>query len=164
MVAAPDVLRGTGWRRRVAAVGVGFGGLTATKALRHAEVNITDAAVFLVRIIAQGTSYVVNQTPPWLQVIPAITGLAATIGVLIALYVPRMPRRRIARPPSDRDHCYGTTPVVTHIDTVPVWANRHCVGIAGHINSRHDRLRDRVNDREHAITEIGDISVLSVRA
>ena len=100
MVAAPDALRWTGWRRRVAAIGVGFGGLTATKALRHAEVNITDAAVFLVRIIAQGTSYVVNQTPPWLQVIPAIAGLAAIIGALIALHVPRVPRRCAGRPPS----------------------------------------------------------------
>jgi hypothetical protein len=93
MVATPDTVRGTDQRRRVAAISAGFGGLTATKALRHAEVNITDAVVFLVRIIAQGTSYVVNQTPHWLQVIPAIAGLAATIGALIALRVPRTPRR-----------------------------------------------------------------------
>jgi hypothetical protein len=93
MVAAPDALRGTGRRRRVAAIGSGFGGLTATKALKHAQVNITDAVVFLVRIIAQGASYVVNQTPQWLQVIPAIAGLAATIGALIALDVRRTLRR-----------------------------------------------------------------------
>jgi hypothetical protein len=93
MVATPDTVRETDQRRRVAAIGSGFGGLTATKALRHAEVNITDAVVFLVRITAQGTSYVVNQTPLWLQVIPAIAGLAATIGALIALHVPRTPRR-----------------------------------------------------------------------
>jgi hypothetical protein len=85
MVATPDTVRGTDQRRRVAAIGAGFGGLTATKALRHAEVNISDVVVFL--------AYVVNQTPLWLQVIPAIAGLAATIGALIALHVPRTPRR-----------------------------------------------------------------------
>jgi hypothetical protein len=100
MIATPDALIGTGWRRRVAVLGSGFGGLTATKALKHAQVNITDAVVFLVRIIAQGTSYVVNQTPLWLQAIPAIAGLAATIGALIALHVPRTPHRCAGRIPS----------------------------------------------------------------
>jgi hypothetical protein len=100
MIAAPDASSGTGWRRRVAALGSGFGGLTATKALKHAQVNITDAVVFLVRIIAQGTSYVVNQTPLWLQAIPAIAGIAATIGALIALHVPRTPHRCAGRIPS----------------------------------------------------------------
>ena len=90
MVATPDTVRGTDQRRRVAAIGAGFGGLTATKALRHAEVNTSDVVVFLVRITAQGTSYVVNQTPLWLQVIPAIAGLAATIGALIALHVTKL--------------------------------------------------------------------------
>ena len=100
MIAAPDALGGTGWRRRVTAIGSGFGGLTATKTLKHAQLNITDAVVFLVRIIAQGTSYVVNQTPLWLQVIPALAGLAATIGALIALLVQRTPRRCAGRIPS----------------------------------------------------------------
>ena len=63
-----------------------------------------------------------------------------------------------------RDHRDGTAPIVAHIDTFPVGTDRHCVGIAGHVNGRHDRLRDRVDDREHAITEIGDIGMLSVRA
>jgi hypothetical protein len=82
VVATPDTVRGTDQRRRVAAIGAGFGGLTATKALRHAEVNISDVVVFL--------AYVVNQTPLWLQVIPAIAGLAATIGALIALHVTKL--------------------------------------------------------------------------
>ena len=93
MVATPDTVRGTDRRRRVAAVCSGFGGLTATKALKHAEMNITDAVVFLVRITAQGTSYIVNQTPPWIQDIPAIAGLAAAVGAIIGLHVPRTPRR-----------------------------------------------------------------------
>ena len=90
IVTAPDAVYGSRLRHRVATLCSGFGGLTATKALRHAEVNITDAVVFLVRITAQGTSYVVNQTPLWLQVIPAIAGLAATIGALIALHVTKL--------------------------------------------------------------------------
>ena len=94
MVATPDTVRETDQRRRVAAIGSGFGGLTATKALRHAEVNITDAVVFLVRITAQGTSYIVNETPLWLQDIPAIAGLAAAVGAIIGPHVTRTPRRR----------------------------------------------------------------------
>src|ERR1700758_4675955 len=100
MIAAPDALGGTGWRRRVAAIGLGFGGLTAMKTLKHAQLNITDAVVFLVSIVAQGTSYVVNQTPLWLQVMPAIAGLAAMIGALIALLVQKTPRRCAGRLPS----------------------------------------------------------------
>jgi hypothetical protein len=69
------------------AIGSGFGGLTATKALKHAQVNITDALVFLTRITAQGTSHVVNQTSLWVQVIPATAAVATTVGVLITLSV-----------------------------------------------------------------------------
>ena len=81
-------------RHRVVAIGSGLGGLTATKALKHAQVNITDALTFLTRVTAQGTSHVLNQTPQWLQVIPA-AGVAATIGVLVALHVAivRVPRQ-----------------------------------------------------------------------
>jgi hypothetical protein len=93
MVTAPDAVSGTRLRHRVAAVCSGLGGLTATKALRHAQVNITDTVVFLVRITAQGTSYIVNQTPLWLQDIPAIAGLAAAVGAMIGLHVTRTPRR-----------------------------------------------------------------------
>src|ERR1700756_3723017 len=100
MIAAPAALGGAGRRRRVAAIGLGFGGLTATKTLKHAQLNITDAVPFLVRIIAQGTSYVVNQAPLWLQVIPAMAGLAATIGALIALVVRRTPLGCAGRIPS----------------------------------------------------------------
>jgi hypothetical protein len=87
MIATPDTVHGTGRRQRVVATGSGFGGLTATKALKHAQVNITDALVFLTRITAQGTSHLVNQRPLWLEVIPATAAVATTIGVLIALHV-----------------------------------------------------------------------------
>jgi anti-sigma factor RsiW len=83
----PDTLPGTGRPPRVVVMGSVFGGLTATKALKHAQLNITDVVVFLTRITAQGTSHVVNPTPFWVQVIPAATAVTTTIGMLIALYV-----------------------------------------------------------------------------
>jgi hypothetical protein len=89
MVAASDVSYGTRRRHRLAAIGSGFGGQSAMKALKHAELNVTDAVAFLVRVTAQGTSYVVNHTPLWLQVVPPNAGLAATMGALIALHAPR---------------------------------------------------------------------------
>ena len=78
---------GTGQRHRVVAVGSGLGGLTATKALKHAEMNITDALVFVTRMTAQGTSRFVNHASLWVQVAPATAAAAATVGVLIALFV-----------------------------------------------------------------------------
>ena len=98
MIATPDTVHGTGRRHRVVAIGSGLGGLAATKALKHAQVNITDALPFLIRVTAQGTSHVLNQTPQWLQVIPA-AGVAATIGVLIALHVAivRVPRQLLKK-------------------------------------------------------------------
>lgn len=93
IVTAPDAVYGSRLRHRVAALCSGFGGLTATKALNYAQVNITDGVVFLVRITAQGTSYIVNQTPLWLQDIPAIAGLAAAVGAIIGTHVTRTPRR-----------------------------------------------------------------------
>jgi hypothetical protein len=85
------VSRGTahrnGRRHRVVAIGSGFGGLTATKALKHDLVNITDALAFLTRISAQGTARVHNQASPWLHVIPATAAAFTIVGVLITLYV-----------------------------------------------------------------------------
>ena len=86
---------GTGPRHRVMAVGSGFGGLTATKALKHDLVNITDALAFLTRITAQGTAHVHNQASLGLHVIPTTAALFTTFGVLITLYIAiiRGPRR-----------------------------------------------------------------------
>ena len=83
----PDPVPGTGQRHRVVAIGFGLGGLTATKALKHAQLNITDALVFLTRITAQGTSHVVHQTSLWVQIIPVTAAVATTVGALIALSV-----------------------------------------------------------------------------
>jgi hypothetical protein len=78
---------GTGRRHRVVAIGSGFGRLTATKALKHAEMDITDALTFLTRIAARGAAHVHNQTSLWLQVIPTTAAVFTTAGVLITLYV-----------------------------------------------------------------------------
>jgi hypothetical protein len=77
----------TGRRHRVVAIGLGLGGMTAAKALKHDLVSITDALVFLMRMTAQGTSRVHHQTSLWLQVVPTTAAALATIGVLITLYV-----------------------------------------------------------------------------
>ena len=77
---------GTGRRHRVVAIGLGLGGLTATKALKHDLANITDALVFLTRITAQATAHVHIRTSLWPQVIPPTAIALAAVGALIALY------------------------------------------------------------------------------
>jgi len=74
------------WHRFVA-VGSGLAGLTASKALKHDLVTITDALVFVARITAQGKSHVHNQTSLWLPVMPATAAALTTIGLLITLGV-----------------------------------------------------------------------------
>jgi hypothetical protein len=61
-----------------------------------------------------------------------------------------------------RDHRDGTRPVVAHIDTFPVGADRHRFGVAGHVDGHRDGVRDRVDDRECAISEVRDVGALSV--
>jgi hypothetical protein len=92
---------GTGRRHRVVAIGLGLGGLTATKALRHDLVNITDALVFLTRMTAQGTSHVHNQASLWLHVIPTTAAVFASVGVLITLYVAIIRKRKSGSAPSN---------------------------------------------------------------
>jgi hypothetical protein len=81
--AMPDA----GRLHRVADIGSGFGRLTATKALKHAEMDITDALSFVTRIAARGTAHVHNQTALCLAVIPMTAAVFAIAGVLVTLYV-----------------------------------------------------------------------------
>ena len=78
---------GAGRRHRVVAVGSGFGRLTATKALKHAQVDITDALTFLTRIAARGTAHVHNQASLWLHVIPTTAAVLSVVGALVTLCV-----------------------------------------------------------------------------
>jgi hypothetical protein len=76
----------TGSRHRAVAIGLGWVGLTASKALKHDLANITDALVFLTRITTQATAHVHCRTSLWLQVIPATAIALAAVGALVALY------------------------------------------------------------------------------
>ena len=77
---------GAGRRHRVVVIGSGFGRSTVTKALKHAETDITDALTFLTRIAARGTAHVHNETSLWLHVTPTTAAGLTTAGVLITLY------------------------------------------------------------------------------
>jgi hypothetical protein len=77
----------TGRRHRVVAIGLGLGGLTATKALKHDLANIADAVVFLTRMAAQGTSHVRNQPSFVVQLIPTTAAVLTTLGLFVTLYV-----------------------------------------------------------------------------
>ena len=100
--AMPNTEQGTALRRRVVAIGSGLGGLTATRALKHGEVGITDALVFLTRMTAQGASHVAHQTSLWQQVTPTTAGALATSGALVTLYVAIT--RAWKRSPRERAH------------------------------------------------------------
>jgi len=90
---APRTAHRSDRRHRVVAIGSGLGGLTATKALKHDLVSVSDAVAFLTRLTAQGTAHVHNQASlP--QVLPTAGPVFAAVGVLIALYVAIIPRWR----------------------------------------------------------------------
>ena len=78
--APPDV---TGQWHSVLAIASGLTGLTATKALKLAQLNITDALVFVTGMAAHGTAHVVRQASHWTPVFPAVV----TVSVLVALAV-----------------------------------------------------------------------------
>ena len=90
---------GAGRRHRVAAISLGFGGLTATKALKHDLVNIADALAFVMRIAARGTAHLHAQASLWLHVIPAPAAVLTTVGVLITLYAAIIHERKNAETP-----------------------------------------------------------------
>ena len=90
-------------RHRVLAIGSGLGGLTATKALKHDLANIADAVVFVARLAAQGTTRVVNQPSPWVQVTPPTAAVLTAFGVLITLCIAVAHSRKKA-PHKDQNH------------------------------------------------------------
>jgi hypothetical protein len=84
VIATLPASRGVAGRRHsILATGSGLTGLTATKALKFSQVNITDALVFVTRIAVQSTSHFVNQSSHWTPFLPAVV----KVGVLIALAV-----------------------------------------------------------------------------
>ncbi|MGZ4583005.1 MAG: hypothetical protein ACXVYI_01375 [Mycobacterium sp.] len=83
----------TGRWHRLAATGSGYGRLTATKALKRVQMDVTDALVFLTRIGARGTAHVVNQPSLWLLVIP-ITAATLTAVCLLLILLAALTRER----------------------------------------------------------------------
>jgi hypothetical protein len=92
--AMPGTAHRTGSRHRVVAIGLGWVGLSASKALKHDLVNITDVLVFLTRVTAQGTARVHNRTSLWPQVTLTAAAVLTTVGVFITLYVTAAVRGR----------------------------------------------------------------------
>jgi hypothetical protein len=76
--APPDLSRP---RHPILAIGSGLAGLTATKALKLAQLNITDALVFVTGMVVHDTSHLVRQASQWSPLFPA----AVTVSVLVAL-------------------------------------------------------------------------------
>jgi hypothetical protein len=68
-------------RHVILAIGSGLAGLTATKALKLAQLNITDALVFVTGIAVHGTSHFLRQASQWTPVFPAVV----TVSILVAL-------------------------------------------------------------------------------
>jgi hypothetical protein len=79
--APPDL---SAQRRPILAVGSGFAGLAATKALKLAQLNITDALVFVTGVIAHTASHLVNQAARWTPMFPAAVTASVLAGLAIA--------------------------------------------------------------------------------
>lgn len=84
-------------RHAVLAIGSGLTGLTATKALKFGQVNITDALVFVTRIAVQTISR-------WGSLIPSV-GMASVFVVLAVAAVANIVKIIAAQP----DSLYLTT-------------------------------------------------------
>jgi len=76
--APPDLSRP---QHPILAMGSGLAGLTATKALKFSQLNITDALVFVTGVAVHHTSHFVRQASQWTPLFPA----AVTVSVLVAL-------------------------------------------------------------------------------
>ena len=73
-------------RHGVVSTGSGLVRLTATRALKHAEMNALDTFAFVMRFAARGTAQVHSQASLWLHVIPTSAAVSVTVGLLVALY------------------------------------------------------------------------------
>jgi CHASE2 domain-containing sensor protein len=111
--APPDV---TGQRHAILAIGSGLAGLTATKALKLSQLNITDALVFVTRFVAQGTSRFVSQASQWTPVIPAVVTLSILAALSVAAFaniaklIAAQPNHRWTAPSGGQaDFGYATT-------------------------------------------------------
>jgi hypothetical protein len=78
-LSAPPVV--SAQRHHVMAAGYGLVGLSAIKVLKFAQLNITDALVFVTGIAAHATSRLVRQASQWTSVFPAVV----MVSVLVAL-------------------------------------------------------------------------------
>jgi hypothetical protein len=114
-------------RHRFVAIGLGFCRLAATKALTHAEMNITDALVFLTRFIAQCTSRVAHQTSCWHQAILAIVAIAATSGPLIGLYISVFRKRAFRH----RTTQHSATHVLSNDAVTPIYVKPDAAAVYG---------------------------------
>ena len=76
--APPEV---SGQRHPIFAIGSGLTGLTATKALKLAQLNITDALVFVTGMAVHAASHLVRQASQWTPLFPT----AVTVSMLVAL-------------------------------------------------------------------------------
>jgi hypothetical protein len=76
--APPDA---SGQRHPILAIGSGLAGLTATKALKLSQLNITDALVFVTGVAAHAASHLVRRASQWAPLFPA----AVTVSILVAL-------------------------------------------------------------------------------
>ncbi|HUB58008.1 MAG TPA: hypothetical protein VMB04_22935 [Mycobacterium sp.] len=79
--APPDV---SGQRYPILAIGSGFAGLTATKALKFAQLNITDALVFVTGVAVHDTPHLVRQASQWTPLVPAVVTLSVLVALLAA--------------------------------------------------------------------------------
>jgi len=73
-------------RHGIVSTGSGLARLTATRALKHSEMNAVDALTFVMRFAARGTAQVHNQASLWFHPIPTTAAALITLGLLIALY------------------------------------------------------------------------------
>jgi hypothetical protein len=139
------------------AIGSGLGGLTATKALKHSQLNITDALVFLTRITAQGTSYVVHQTSLWVQVIPATAVVATAVGVLITLSVAVVGElnKRVAA----QARCWWTARIENATSAMRTIVARDVKAIAAKASEEPDGCRQALmgTGADHIITAPRDV-------